>query len=418
MAGDHAEQPTHKQAGRRWPAALRALRHRDFRIFWIGLLVSVAGTWMQNAAQAWLVYDLTDSSLSLGLVGACGTVPLLLFSLPAGVVADRLAKRNILLVTQSLAMLQAFALAALVYSGKTQVWHVMVLASLLGTVNAFDMPTRQAMVMELAGKDDLLNAVSLNSSAFNTGRIIGPALGGILIDAVGMGACFFINGITFAALLLALALIEAKPAQENKKAAMVSQIADGITWARRQPIVWALLLMIAVVSIFGMSYATLLPVFAKDVFHTGSKGYGFLMSSYAVGALASAICLTALGHRWNLGRPLTAGSLLFPIALLAVAVSPTYGTAMVGLFLTGLGMMLFNAVSNTILQKTPPDELRGRIMSIRALVFAGLAPLGSLQIGAVSEWLGPRFAVGLGGAICLLAAAIAWKTVPGLRRSE
>ncbi|HUU54565.1 MAG TPA: MFS transporter, partial [Armatimonadota bacterium] len=197
--------------GRQWPAPLRSMRHRDFRRFWFGLIVSVVGTWMQMAAQAWLVYELTDSPLALGLVGACGTAPMLLFSLPAGVVADRLSKRNILLVTQSVAMLQAFALAALVYSGAVQVWHVMVLAAFLGTSNSFDMPARHAMVIELAGREDVLNAVSLNSSAFNSGRIVGPALAGVLIGAVGTAVCFLINGVSFVATIIALAGIAPRP---------------------------------------------------------------------------------------------------------------------------------------------------------------------------------------------------------------
>jgi len=411
-------QPAEATAGRRWPVALRSLRHRDFRLFWGGLVVSVTGTWMQNAAQAWLVYDLTGSSFWLGAVGACGTLPLLLFTLPAGVIADRLSKRNIVLVTQSLATVQAFALAALTYAGVIQVWHVMVLAALLGVVNAFDNPARQAMVIELASKEDLLNAVALNSSAFNAGRIVGPAIGGVLIAAVGTATCFLINGISFGALLIALAHIRRRPPGEVSKAAMARQIVDGIAWARRQPVIKSLLVLTAISSIFGMSYATLLPVFAKDLFHTGPQGYGFLMSSYAVGALLSALGLTSFGHRWALGRPLTLGSFLFPVALLAVALAPRYALAMVALFLTGLGMMLFNAVSNTIIQKSAPSEMRGRAMSIRALLFMGMTPVGSLQIGAMGEWLGPRFAVAIGGAICLIAAMTAWRLVPELRKSE
>lgn len=404
--------------GRRWPTALRAFRYRDFRLFWGGLLISVIGTWMQNAAQAWLVYELTGSSLSLGLVGACGTLPLLFLTLPSGVIADRFRKRNIVLFTQTMAMIQAFILAALIYAHLVQVWHVMVLAALLGAVNALDMPTRQAMVVELAGKEDLLNAISLNSSAFNAGRIIGPAIGGVLIAEVGTATCFLINGISFAAIIVALAFVRPRPPAQGGKAKMVSQIADGIAWAKGQPIVRSLLLLTAVASIFGMSYATLLPVFAKDVFHTGPKGYGFLMSSYAAGALTAAVGLSAVGHRWRLGQPLTFGMLVFPAGLLIVAVSPSYVIAVAALFLTGVGMMSFNAVSNTILQKTPPDELRGRVMSIRALLFAGMMPLGSLQVGAVGEWLGPRAAVAIGGAVCLAAAAVAWRRVPGLRRSS
>jgi MFS family permease len=373
---------------------------------------------MQNAAQAWLVYELTGSSLWLGIVGACGSLPLLFLTLPAGVIADRLPKRNIVLVTQTLAMIQAFILAALIYLHLVQVWHVMVLAGMLGMVNALDQPTRQAMVVELTGKEDLLNAITLNSSAFNLGRIIGPAIGGVLIAAVGTAACFLINGISFAAIIVALAFVRVRPPGHASRAAMLSQIADGITWVRGQPIMLSLLILTAISSIFGMSYATLLPVFAKDVFQAGPKGYGFLMSSYAAGALTSALGLSALGHRWHLGRPLTLGTFLFPLALLAVSVAPSYGLAMVSLFLTGLGMMMFNAVSNTILQKSSPDEMRGRVMSMRALLFAGMTPLGALQIGAVGQRFGPHTAVAIGGAICLTTAVIAWRRVPGLRRSS
>jgi len=393
------------------------MRHRDFRRFWFGLIVSVVGTWMQMAAQAWLVYELTDSSLALGLVGACGTAPMLLFALPAGVVADRLSKRNILLVTQSIAMLQAFALAALVYSGAIQVWHVMVLAAFLGTSNSFDMPARHAMVIELVGREDVLNAVSLNSSAFNSGRIVGPALAGVLIGVVGTAVCFLVNGVSFVATIIALAGIAPRPPRPEAQGKMLPQIRDGLIWAKGQPVVRGLLGMIAVASVFAMSYATLLPVFARDVFHRGPAGYGFLMSAYAVGALTSALLLTAFGDRWPLGRLATIGSYWFPLALAAVALSPRYGVAVVALFLTGVGMMLFNAVSNTMLQTLSPDELRGRVMSLRTLLFAGMMPLGALQMGAVGEWLGPRAAVGIGAAVCFAAAFVAYWLVPGVRRS-
>ncbi len=410
--------PADIATGFRWPVALRAFRYRDFRLFWSGLLVSVIGSWMQNAAQAWLVYDLTKSSLSLGVVGACGSLPLLFLTLPAGVIVDRLPKRNIVLITQTIAMIQAFMLAALIYLHLVQVWHVMVLAALLGTVNALDQPARQAMVVELTGKEDLLNAITLNSSAFNTGRIIGPAVGGVLIAAYGTAACFLINGISFAAIIVALAFVPARAPGHQSRAPMLSQIADGVRWMRTQPTMVVLLTMTAIVSIFGMSYATLLPVLAKDVFHAGAKGYGFLMSSYAFGALAAALSLSAFGHRWNLGRPLTVGTFLFPIALLAVAVAPRYGMAMGFLFLTGLGMMSFNAVSNTILQMSSRDDMRGRVMSMRALLFAGVTPIGALEVGALGQYLGPRTAIAVGAAICLLAAIVAWRVVPQLRRTE
>jgi predicted MFS family arabinose efflux permease len=373
---------------------------------------------MQMAAQSWLVYDLTDSSIWLGLVGASGTAPMLLFSLPAGVVADRFSKRNILLVTQSVAMLQAFALAALTYFGVIRVWHVMVLAALLGISNSFDMPARHSMVIELSSRKDVLNAVSLNSSAFNSGRIVGPALGGLLIASVGTATCFFINGISFVATIVALAGIAPREPRPEAKGPMLLQIQGGLRWAKGQPLVKALLAMIAAASVFAMSYATLLPVFARDVFHMGAQAYGFLLSSYAVGALTSALLLTALGHRWPLGRLIGTGSYWFPFALAAVALAPRYGLAVAALFLAGVGLMLFNATTNTMLQRLSPDELRGRVMSMRTLLFAGMMPLGAMQMGALGEWLGPRAAVGIGAAVCLVAAITVSCRVPGLRQSE
>jgi MFS family permease len=373
---------------------------------------------MQMAAQSWLVYDLTDSPIWLGIVGASGTVPIFLFSLPAGVVADRFSKRNILLVTQSVAMLQAFALAALTHFGVIQVWHVMVLAALLGISNSFDMPARHSMVIEISSREDLLNAVSLNSSAFNSGRIVGPALGGLLIASVGTATCFFINGVSFVATIVALAGIAPREPRPEAQGPMLPQIRSGLGWARKQPLVRALLAMIAAASVFAMSYATLLPVFAKDVFHMGAQAYGFLMSSYAVGALTSALLLTAIGHRWPLGRLVATGSYWFPLALGAVALAPRYGLAIVALFFAGVGVMLFNATTNTMLQKVSPDELRGRVMSMRTLLFAGMMPLGAMQMGALGEWLGPRAAVGIGAAVCLIAAIAASWRVPGLRRSH
>jgi len=373
---------------------------------------------MQQAAQALLVYELTHSMLALGLLGACSTLPILVLTLPAGVLADRISKRNILLVTQTLAMVQAFVLAILTFSGVVQVWHVMLLALFLGVANSLDMPARHAMVVELAGRDDLLNAVSINSSAFNAARIVGPAAAGMLIPVTGMAGCFLINALTFLALIFALVGIRPKQPSGEARGPMLPQIRDGLSWAKGQPIARTVLAMIAVSSIFAMSYGTLLPVFALDIFHAGPRGYGFLMSSYAVGALASALTLTAFGHRWRPGSLVTRGALFFPVALFCFSVSPVYGLAIGSLFLTGAGMMVFNAVANTMLQKLSPDAMRGRVMSMRTLLFAGMMPIGSLQMGAIGEWLGPRAAVGIGAAVCMIAALTAWRLVPALRRSD
>ena len=402
----------------RWPMALRSLRHRDFRVFWTGLIVSVMGTWMQMAAQGWLVLDLTDSPLSLGIVGACGAFPMLLFSLPAGVVADRVSKRNIVMVTQTLAMLQAFSLAALVHFELVKVWHVMALAACLGTVNAFDMTTRHAMVIELASKEDALNAVSLNSSAFQTGRMVGPAVGGVLLAQVGIAGCFLVNALTFMPMVVALLLISPRPPRAVTVGPLRSHIGEGLRWVKGQRVPRTLLAMIAVSSLFAMPYTTLLPVFARDLFEVGPQAYGLMFAAPGVGAFLAAVTLTWRGHLWRLGAVVTFGSLFFPLMLGGVALAPVYRTAMIMLFLNGVGMMSFNVVANTMLQRAPPDELRGRVMSLRTLLFAGLTPFGNLQMGAVAEWLNPRVALAFGAAVCLISALTAWWRVPALRQSD
>jgi MFS family permease len=410
---------TPKQAqSRRWPVALRSLRHRDFRRFWIGLVISVTGTWMQNAAQGWLVYKLTNSALYLGIVGACGALPILLLSLPGGVIADRFSKHRVIFVTQSLAAVQALVLALLVYTGAVRVWHVMVMAAILGVINAFDMPTRQSMVMDLVEREDLFNAISLNSSAFNSGRVIGPSVAGVLLAAAGMTGCFVINALSFVPLIVILATIRPRQTKVLMTGSMLDSIRDGVRWVRGQPVATALLLMTTAASLFGMPYGTLMPLFAEGVFHTGPRGYGFLMSAPAIGSLLAAGTMTALGHRVRLGAITAAGALFFPIALLLFSAAPTYAIAVVFLFLIGLGMMSFNATSNTVLQKSPPPELRGRVMGLRAFMFAGMAPAGNLWIGAAAQWLGPRWAVAIGGSVCLMIAIVATVRVPGIRESE
>jgi MFS family permease len=406
------------EAPTRWPVALRSLRHRDFRRFWIGLIMSVIGTWMQNAAQGWLVYQLTKSALYLGFVGACGSVPILLLSLPAGVIADRFSKHRIVFITQSLAALQAGVLALLVYTNVVQVWHVMVMAGLLGVVNAFDMPARQSMVMDLVERKDIFNAVALNSSAFNSGRVIGPSVAGVLLAAAGMAGCFFINALSFLPLIVILTTITPRPPRPRMEGSMLDHIGGGVQWVRSEPVAMALLALTGLSSLFAMPYATLMPLFAQGVFHTGPRGYGLLMSAPAVGSLLAAGTMTVIGHRFRIGAITVLGSFVFPVALVLFSRAPSYSVALAFLVLIGLGMMSFNTTSNTILQKSPPDELRGRVMGLRAFVFAGMAPAGNLQIGVMAQWLGPRWAVAIDGLVCLVAAAVAWWRAPALRTAE
>jgi MFS family permease len=330
--------PDHGSATR-WPMALRSLRHRDFRWFVIGLFISIIGTWMQVAAQAWLVYDLTKSPLYLGIVGACGSLPILLFSLPAGVIADRFRKRTIVFVTQSIAALQAVLLALLVHTGVVRVWHVMALAGMLGVVNAFDMPTRQSMVLDLVDRDDIFNAVSLNSTAFNSGRIVGPSVAGVLLATAGMTGCFVINAISFLPLIAILATIHPRPSRPLKEGSMLEHIAGGLKWVRGHSVAVALLILTGMGSLFAMPYATLMPLFARDIFHTGPQGYGFLMSTPAVGSVLAVTMTAAFGHRLRLGALTMVGAFVFPAALILLAVTPTYAGALVFLFLIGFGMM-------------------------------------------------------------------------------
>lgn len=401
-----------------WRMAFRSLRHRDFRLFWIGIVFSVTGTWMQIAAQHWLVFDLTGSSLYVGTVAACGALPMLLFTLPAGIIADRFRKRNVVLVTQTLAMLQALVMALLIYRGAIQLWHIIALAAALGTIHAVDMPTRQAMVLELVDRDYALNAVSLNSSAFNLGRFIGPAAAGVIIGAIGVGGCYLANGLSFLALLAALLAIPPRPAGAPLKGRAVDHVADGMKWVRAHPVAAGILALIAVSGIFAMPYTALMPVYARVALETGPQAYGFLYSAAGLGAFTSAVLLARYGHRWRVGRLVTIGSLIFPLTLMTVAGAPRYSVALVTLYLCGAGLMLFNAVANTMLQTMPPNSLRGRVMSLRAFVFAGMTPLGNLQIGAVANWFGPRAALAIGGIVCLLSALLlAWR-VPKVRHSR
>jgi MFS family permease len=373
---------------------------------------------MHRTAQAWLVWELTDRAIYLGLVAACGTLPMLLLALPAGVLADRLRKRNVLLVTQSLAMLQAFVLAALVHTGIVQVWHVMVLAAFLGTVWALDMPTRHAIVLELVPREDALNAVSLNSSAINIGRLIGPAVAGVLMAKVGLGVCFLANGMTFLALIAAVATIPPRDPGSTDRSPMFAQIADGLRWVRQNPVPFALLGLITVCSLYGLSYVVLVPVLADDVFEAGVFGYSLLMVAHAAGALAAAYVLMILGPRWRLGGVALTGALWFPIALIVVAVVNTYSAAAIGLVFTGAGMMAFNVVANTMLQRGAPEDMRGRVMSLRTFVFAGMSWLGAVQMAALAEGLGVQAAILIGGVICFIAAVIAAWRVPQLRHSD
>jgi MFS family permease len=393
-----------------------AFRHRNYRLFFIGQLISLTGTWMQNVAQAWLVYKLTNSPFKLGVVSFAAGVPVLSFSLWAGVVADRMPKRRLLLVTQTGMMTLAFILAADMFLGTVQWWHVGILAFLLGTANAFDAPARQAFVVEMVGRRELMNAIALNSAMFNSARIIGPALAGVTLAAVGAAWCFVLNGVSFLAVIGGLALMDVKPyvgAASTESA--LRQMRDGVSYIWHHPFVRTLIALVAVSNMFALGYMALLPAFAQDVLHVGTVGYGFMTTAIGVGALGGALVIASLGDYQHKGLMLTAGNLLSPVMVIALSFSRSFHLTMGFLVVAGLGFMTQNATANTLVQTTVPDALRGRVMSVYMMVFQGFFPIGSLIAGAVAENFGVPAGAAFGGIIALAYGLYLHWRAPQLR---
>ncbi|MCA9727983.1 MAG: MFS transporter [Candidatus Eisenbacteria bacterium] len=390
-----------------------ALGHRNYRLFWIGQVVSLFGTWMQSVAQSWLVLELTHSTFQVGLVVALQFTPILIFGLFAGVIVDRLDKRRALVVTQTLAAAQAAALAILTVTGAVRVEHVMLLAALLGTVNALDMPMRQAFVTEMVGRRDVMNAVALNSSAFNIARIIGPAIGGVLIGLAGVATAFFVNAVTFVAVIGALLMMrreELHPVERAAKETVWSGLRGGLGFVRRTPVVYVSILLVGIVATFGMNFNVILPGMARDIFRIGSTGFGLLMSSIGVGSLVAGLFL-AFFQRVDPVRLMVQGALGFSVLSLAFAFSPHFaGLAWVILNLVAIGFctICMTATANTNLQRTAPDALRGRVMSVYITIFAGTMPLGSLFAGWLASRFGAPVALGSGGLLSAVGTAWAW----------
>lgn len=384
-----------------------ALRHKNFRYYWIGMCISLIGTWMQNIAQPWLAYTLTDSPFLLSLIGTLQFTPMLLFSLFAGVIIDKFPKKKILLITQSASMLITLILALLTWSGRVQYWHILVLATALGFVNTLDMPTRQAFVIELVGRDDLMNAIALNSSIFNLARIVGPAVAGIIMGYVGIAACFFINSISFAAVLIGLTFT--KPIEMNKvikkESKVLADIKDGLKYIRNQDILFETILIVAIIGTFAINFSVLVPVFAKKVLGQQETGFGFLMSLMGVGSLCGAMFIAAVGK--------SASKKFFKfiinvmpliIAILLIFTGYTYNFVLTGLCLalTGFCFVSFSSTANSTMQLNSRDEYRGRTMSVYSLVFAGSTPIGNLYAGSIAERFGPNAGFIACGAIIIL----------------
>lgn len=406
----------------RFPAGLRALSHRDFRLFWTGQCVSLVGRWMQAIGQSWLVLELTNSPLRLGIVNSLQFAPLLLLSLPAGALADRLPKRPLLIGTQLALMFPALAIAALIWTGTIQYWHVLVMATLMGLATALDMPARQSIVVELVGKDDLMNAIALNSAVFNAARMVGPAAGGLLIARYGVALAFFLNGVTFLAVLAALLAMRAeapRPAAPGTR--LTREIADGLRYATREPRISLVLSLVLAVSIFVINHNVLVPLVARDLLGEEVQGFGFLMATLGAGALTGAATLAQFGH----GRPplaaIIAPAIVVSTGILSLAAVRQFWLVAIVLFLTGVAQILFLTSSNTTLQVMAPDALRGRVMGLYALVFAGVSPIGAFLTGSIAEAFGPATACAVGGGLGLasvLALSLRWIRTADSRAKE
>jgi len=395
---------------------LRALRHRNFQLFFSGQLISLIGTWMQSIAQSWLVYRLTGSPVLLGTVGFTGQIPVFLLAPIGGALADRYHRRRIVMVTQTSAMVLALILAALTLTGAVQVWHVLVLSALMGVVNAFDIPTRQAFLVEMVGKEDLMNAIALNSSMFNGARVIGPAVAGILVSSIGEGWCFFANGVSYLAVIAGLLMMWLRPRpRPDRTASALENVFEGFRYVRRTAPIRALLLLVGLVSLVGMPYTVLMPLFADAILHGGARGLGVLMGATGVGALLGALIVASRPSLRGLGKVTAAAAAGFGVSLILFAVSRWFWFSAAVLVPTGLCMMLQMACTNTLIQSMVPDRLRGRVMAVYSMMFMGMAPFGALFAGVVASHVGAPLTVGMGAVGCLLGAAVFARHLPGLR---
>jgi MFS family permease len=403
--------------GRQLPAGLSAFRHHNFRVFWFGMLVSLAGTWMQQVGQAWLVLELTNDPIALGLVAAAQFTPVLFLGLFGGIVADAVSKRKALVITQIAAGLLALILGVLVFLGQVQVWHVFALALSLGVVNSFDMPVRQSFVVEMVGRKDIANAVALNSAVFNVTRIIGPAIAGLAIARVGIYPLFFVNAASYLAVVLSLFLMRpnellptAKVVVERNFRSVIDRLVEGLRYTRRDPPIFLAIAVLAVVATFALNFSVLIPLVARDVLGGDADTYGFLMAATGVGSVLAAMSI-AFGARPTMGR-LLAGAAAVGVAMIGVGLSRSVPVSLALMFLAGWGLISMAATCNTIIQLRVPDVLRGRVMSVYTTVFAGSTPFGGIFAGTLAALGGAPAALVAGGAIAVLAAVVGFFRTP------
>ena len=394
-----------------------ALRHRNFRLFCFGQIISLCGTWMQNVAQTWLIYRLTRSEWLMGVTYFCLQMPVFVLGPLGGLAADRRPRRRIIVICQTLSAVQALLLGALTVWGRVEVWQVLALATALGCINAFDMPARQSFVIDMAGRDDLLNAISLNSSIFNAARVVGPGLAGLLVYRLGEGPCFLINGASFVPVLLSLAAMQLPPFVRPGEESPWEHLLEGFRYAYRTLHIRYLLLLLAAATFAGAPALTLLPFFADQILGRGSRGLGVLLAAMGVGALTGTMALAGRGTSKGLSRVALLGAGGTGAALILLSVSRHYPVSIA--IMVGLGFSTLRqlAATNTLIQTLIPDQFRGRIMSMYTMTVVGLGPFSSLLSGAVAERYGAPVTVAAGGLLSLFAALIFWMRLDRFRRS-
>ena len=399
-----------------WQQTFAAFKYRNYRLWFGGQLFSLFGTWMQTTAQGYLVYQLTNSSAYLGYVAFASGVPTWLFTLYGGVVADRMSRRTLMVVTQSAMLVLAFILAALTFTGLVQPWHIVVLAFLLGIANAFDAPARQAFVLEMVEREDLTNAIALNASMFNAATAVGPAVAGVTYAAFGPGWCFTLNGVSFIAIIVALLMMQIRPqAVPARRVSAASDVMEGLRYVVAHPVIRALIGLVGVLSLFGVSLFTLMPAWAVEVLGGDAATLGWLQSARGAGALIGALLLASLGRFKFKGKLLTAGTILFPLMLLVFALVRWLPVSLLILLAVGATQILALNLSNAIVQTQVSDELRGRVMGIYSLVFFGFMPVGGLLAGAAAQYIGEPETIVVSALISLGVAALVWVFLPKVR---
>jgi len=391
-----------------------ALTYRNFRLFWFGQMISLSGTWMHSAAQGWLVFKLTNSPFYLGLAGSALSMPILLFTMAGGVAADRFFKRNIILTAQIILMFLTLLLAIMVSTGIVTVWHVLVISFLIGTANSFEIPARQSFFVEMVGRENLMNAIALNSAAFHAARMIGPTIAGVIMGFFGLSACFYLNSLSFLATITGLLKMRFKPEEikTTPGAGLKKDFNEGLRYIFNDPKVYTLILSSGIISFFGFPYATFLPVYARDILKTGATGLGILMGSAGAGAFVGAITLIIRGDFSNKGILLTVSSIAFSIALLVFSISATAWLSYLMLFLVGFCAISQVATANSMLQLAVPDKLRGRVMSSFTTVFLGMTTIGNFSLGSLAYYAGTKYALMTGACLCLFGSLLLILTRP------